>query len=736
VQAKTPDAFRQVRQHALLVVAEATKVQQTAIAFEAAVLAAHCTYRTLPVERQSQDQHWAETELADLTEAARRFSDSVSRPWFERYVNLLAATMDHLTEGVLPRIHATIENAMRRLAASAEQTIPPDFSYRVTKQESDPEGIATAQSLAVLSWRYGSADVARARLREAINRARQWGRVVTWLDLEKERYSYERREHPPGIPLQELRDEARSGAQGLRESYSSRAGRILVSAMFDQVYGQMLEDQLSSPLSATAAEIFRTSETLKARVLLNQMSIPPAELRSGNRAEAETLENEILGFAKGGEPEGDILREEMNLISLLNPFGPLIDIAGERQQRVAQLEQIYRKAGVGFEQAAKPAALEAVQQALEPKEAILEYVIPYNEFYRDQTLLILLITKDGVRAVHLSLDGLFSRNFNDSVGYSIDGKASVQVSPLSERVTSLRAEVRVNENEAARSDLKAFYQALIQPLVDRGFQPRNYDRLIIVPHGPLHYLPFSALMDDEGEFLVQKTAISIVPSASIWLRLVGEYRTVQNFVAFGNPSLNRPDLPSLQASENEVNEIFASLDLVAKNRDDIFVGEQATSEHFLREAPRSSLLHVATHGEFPAENALDRHGILLGQSGSDDGAVRASAVRKLNLTSTWLVVLSVCNGGLYRIGPADEPYGLVPAFLEAGSQNVVSTLWKVEDLYGRPLVTEFYKHVLKSGPAEALRQASLNFIGQGQTIRRWADFISIGPGRPFNSPHN
>jgi len=149
---------------------------------------------------------------------------------------------------------------------------------------------------------------------------------------------------------------------------------------------------------------------------------------------------------------------------------------------------------------------------------------------------------------------------------------------------------------------------------------------------------------------------------------------------------------------------------------------------FLSEAPRGHLLHVATHGEFPDENALDHHGILQARTVKEDGAVRASAVRKFDLSSTLLVMLSVCNGGLYRIGPADEPYGLMPAFLQAGSQNVVGTLWEVEDSYGRLLATEFYKN-LKFGPAEALRQASLVLIGQDQTVRRWASFVSVGPGR-------
>src|SRR5262249_48402460 len=106
-------------------------------------------------------------------------------------------------------------------------------------------------------------------------------------------------------------------------------------------------------------------------------------------------------------------------------------------------------------------------------------------------------------------------------------------------------------------------------------------------------------------------------------------------------------------------------------------------------------------------------------------------VRRLNLASTRLVVLSVCNGGLYRMGPADEPYGLVPAFLLAGAQNVMATLWPVDDQFGRRVTVGFFKHLLQDRPAEAHSCAFLRFIDEDELIRRWAGFVMVGPGRPF-----
>jgi CHAT domain-containing protein len=728
--AETPQAYREVRDHALLLLAGADKSNQAGVAFAAAVLAANCTYFTIPAGQRSQDKRWVMIELSDLATAARHIGTSPDLLWFERYVNLLAASVDHIDSGVLPRIDKSIEDLLRLLAKSSEQTIPPDFHYRATRRrgQGSEEDIQTGKSLARLSQRHGSPSVARARLLEAAHLAAH-GEAELWLDIEHERYMNERQANPPGIPLEQLRSEARGGAQGLRELYSSRAGRIWVNSMFDQTYGQMLQDQLSSNDPGTAAEIFKACETLKARTLLDELSARPAELSSTVATEAESLESRVLGFAAGNVSEGEMLQEELNLLSQLLPFGPLGDLEGERQRPLAQLEQIYQKAAAGLDQSAKPAALEQVQRALQPKEVILEYVIPFDEFFRDQNLWILLITKGDFRMAHVSLDQVLPRNSTNSIGISVDGKAPIQASPLSVAVATLRVGIRKDDDRSTRSYLKLFHQVLIQPLMNLGFRPADFERLIIVPHGPLHYLPFAALMDSDGKFLIQKSAVSIAPSASIWLLLTARTGIARHFVGFGNPLLNRPDLPSLDSSETEVLQIAKSIGLGEKD-EDVYIHEQASSERFLSQAPRGHLLHVATHGEFPDENALDHHGILLAPTDKKDGTVRASAVRKLDLRSTLLVMLSVCNGGLYRIGPADEPYGLMPAFLQAGSQNVVGTLWKVEDSYGRLLATEFYKN-LKSGPAEALRQASLVLIGQDQTVRRWASFVSVGPGRPF-----
>ena len=89
----------------------------------------------------------------------------------------------------------------------------------------------------------------------------------------------------------------------------------------------------------------------------------------------------------------------------------------------------------------------------------------------------------------------------------------------------------------------------------------------------------------------------------------------------------------------------------------------------------------------------------------------------------------MCNGGLYRIGPSDEPYGLLPAFLEAGAPNVLGTLWPLDDQFGRDFMIEFYRQLPTHGVAGALQQASLHFIDEDEYLRNWAAFVLVGSGR-------
>ncbi|MEN3041630.1 MAG: CHAT domain-containing protein, partial [Bacteroidia bacterium] len=119
------------------------------------------------------------------------------------------------------------------------------------------------------------------------------------------------------------------------------------------------------------------------------------------------------------------------------------------------------------------------------------------------------------------------------------------------------------------------------------------------------------------------------------------------------------------------------------------IGETAT-ESFVKSLQSPQVLHVATHGYFVGggKNPLLAGGLLLAQAavwdslfpplGMDDGRLTAQEASNLNLIGTELVVLSACETGLGEVR-GEGLYGLQRAFLEAGAQRVISTLWQIDD---------------------------------------------------------
>jgi CHAT domain-containing protein len=157
-------------------------------------------------------------------------------------------------------------------------------------------------------------------------------------------------------------------------------------------------------------------------------------------------------------------------------------------------------------------------------------------------------------------------------------------------------------------------------------------------------------------------------------------------------------------------------------------GPDATEAAFRRLVSGCGVVHVATHGKFPEQNPLRFHQLELTPDGTADGVVEADTLRHLNLESAWLVVLNVCDDGLYRFGSGDEPYGIVPALLSAGAAAVLAPIWPVDDRRAATFMANFYPPLLHTGPAESLRQAMLA-RSRDFPLRDWCGYVLVGMGR-------
>lgn len=237
--------------------------------------------------------------------------------------------------------------------------------------------------------------------------------------------------------------------------------------------------------------------------------------------------------------------------------------------------------------------------------------------------------------------------------------------------------------------LRRVSAALLSPVADLLHVAQ---RLVVVPHGPLHQLPFAALGDSAGTLLDHQPPLAFAPSATL-LSAIGSRPRAE-----GKPCLALGydgDGRALRHTEPE------AATVVKICGGDLWTGAQGVCERLRAEAGQYRRLHLACHGEFDLDDPL-RSWL---EVGPGERLSAAEIIEHWSLDAE-LVTLSACRSGISRILHGDEPMGLVRALLQAGARSVLVTLWPVEDISARILMQRFYELLLTIGdPARALQQA-------------------------------
>ena len=251
-------------------------------------------------------------------------------------------------------------------------------------------------------------------------------------------------------------------------------------------------------------------------------------------------------------------------------------------------------------------------------------------------------------------------------------------------------------------------------------------RLIVIPHGPLHYLPFQALRMD-GKYLIQRHPIAIAPSVSIAARLAARApTTAPRLLAFGNPLVSPAVAEPLPGAEREVGNLAALFP-----RPQVYLEAMATKARFQSEAPKARIVHVAAHARADIADPLHSQ-ILLADENGRQNFLEAREVLSLNLNNVSLVTLSACESGLGRGADGDEVLGFTRSFLSAGTSALVASLWPVPDRDTERLMTTFYRD-LRAGDdlQRAMQAGQLAVLEHPETSHPfyWASFNLIGNWR-------
>jgi CHAT domain-containing protein/tetratricopeptide (TPR) repeat protein len=258
---------------------------------------------------------------------------------------------------------------------------------------------------------------------------------------------------------------------------------------------------------------------------------------------------------------------------------------------------------------------------------------------------------------------------------------------------------------ATQSHLESLYNELIAPL--RQYCPGKH--LIIVPHGPLHFLPFHALRTGE-DYLCDAFTISYAPSASVFFACQEKPASANtSSLVFGIADERAPQI--LQEAQS----VAALLP-----HSSLCTGSEATSSVLREKGPHTGLLHIATHGVYRQDNPMFS-GIRLG-----DGYLNLFDLYQMRLNAN-LVALSGCATGMNFVAAGDELLGLQRGLFYAGASTLLLSLWDVHDQSTSELMQLFYREYLRAGEmASALQHAMQQLRQQNPHPYFWAPFVLVG----------
>jgi CHAT domain-containing protein/Tfp pilus assembly protein PilF len=483
--------------------------------------------------------------------------------------------------------------------------------------------------------------------------------------------------------------------------------------------------------------------------------------------ELDAMTDQIVALRRRSNPED---RELLDKLTAARTYLATLQVSGgghlssrQRRQKSAELDaeiesleaEVSRRSAE-FRTASQPITIEAVQHAI-PSDAALIEIYSYRPFDAK--------AKSDIRSGPARYVAYMLRGDTKTPQWSELG----DVAAINAEVARLRSALQNPQSKNVRQIARALDERVMRP-IRKLLGPTR--RIFLSPDGALNLIPFAALVDENGKYLMENYSVDYLTSGRDLLRLQVQKENRSAPVVMANPLYDLTAVSQLTVTGDQANQ--GDNESVARRRSmdfqlktysplpgtaeeaialtkllpqgtQVFLQKQA-SEAILKQVKGPLLLHIATHGFFlpdetqalplssvsprgssdlpnasPSlanrENPLLRSGLVLagvkqGESGAgEDGVLTAFEVAGLDLWGTKLVVLSACETGLGDVRNGEGVYGLRRALVLAGSETQVMSLWKVSDTGTRDLMTDYYTRLQRGeGRAEALRQVQLTML--------------------------
>jgi len=438
---------------------------------------------------------------------------------------------------------------------------------------------------------------------------------------------------------------------------------------------------------------------------------------------------------------------ELARLSLTTPEDP----SARRRQAIAALEsrrdrieEELSDRSADFKAALRPVTLQAVQSAIPRDAALIEYAV-YRPFDPGAER-----NADAYSAPRYA--AYVIRHTGTPQGFDL-GRAT----EIDRSIAVLREGLRDRDCDDLRARAGALELRVLDPL---RASIGDAARLLVSPDGDLNLVPFEALVGRSGQFVIEQYPVSYLTSGRDLLRIDPKKPALQAgsplVIAdplFGEPARTTgrviyfPPLGVTGAEGNAIKDLFPEATLLT--------GARAT-KRALQEANAPVILHIASHGFFvgfgthaaesmagAAQNPLLRAGLALAganlsSTARADGILTAMEAATLNLHGTRLVTLSACDTGIGEVRNGEGVYGLRRAFVLAGAESVVMSLWSVGDAVARETMVTYYSGLRAGlGRGDALRRAKLAMLRRKgrEHPYYWASFIQSGDWHGIGPTH-
>ena len=562
----------------------------------------------------------------------------------------------------------------------------------------------------------------------------------------------------------------------------AEAGRARFFAQFSPAFERLIEWQLQS---GHTAEAFLAAEQSRSRTLLDQLQLAGIDLKATLTAEAQVrlLPQERTLAQRQQQLRHELTNAKFALTS--SPAGSE-DSVTQKQRELDQNERDYASAWRAIRDASPiyqqlltgPEALcglAALQRELSSDTLLLFYqlgsqssavwiigsepatveVVPLRISHALPALQFREAGSQPTRGIagHLAVDkGLLRRGLDSippgPVTRSVASRLvtwylAATVPFTSGSTRGLAGTVATVKGEAIQpSSLTLVADVLLPPPVREVVFRRRPRRVVIVPDGALHQLPFESLLlsaSPRTKYVLDEwPPISYAPSATLLTQLARRAAlatdTQRRLLLIGHSPTEHLTAAPLPGVATECRRIAA----VWPRPVTTLLGQEAHETLVTRQLVAHPIVHLATHGFVNEQTDNLFGGLLLAPEADGDGLLSYLDILRTDLTGCELAVLSACQTSVGPDRPMEAGTSLAQAFLAAGARQVVASLWHVSDESTAELMIDFYQRLAHDAAAgrplrvaESLHAAKLRLrqSAEWNSPAHWASFVFVGPAK-------